>query len=609
MSPLFLPDTVINEKSTLSAMELVAFQTITIALGLGVTSYILSRWLKVPAIIFYLMAGLLAGPVGLNLVDTSSLGQGLLILVEITVAIILFEGGLSLSSRSFKNESSAIRRLLVITLPLTGIGGAALAHYLLDVPWQIAVFFGALIVVTGPTVVGAILRSVYLTRRLEVLLNWESIWGDVIGVLLSAVALELVDLNLQASWGEVGLTLLLRILGGAVIGIVGGYSLTWIINRVCRLQDTTLPGIISIAGSLAIFFTANFVMHSSGPLAVAVAGFILSNLNEETLHEIRHFKEQISSIFISSMFVLLSAYINPIPLLDHWPMMLLTALIMGAVIRPLAVAVALWKTPVQVSERLYIGLIGPRGIIAASTAAYAALTVSDHAKDMTLVLNLTYAVIFFSGVSATLLCRPLARLLKVLIPVSRSGLLLVGVNSFSSAIADFAEEYVPVSFLETNNTSCILAEYLGHNIICTDLLSGDIYEEAMDDGFRRLLAMTRNDAMNELIAKKAAIHLESNKVYWATAKSDDEETINLVSSFRSNLAFSDHFSLIDAIDRLDHHEAELKVLAPEDIQKEGVIPLLEILENGLGISVVLSGEIVRNKALCYVPKTADSAAS
>jgi len=451
-------------------------------------------------------------------------------------------------------------------------------------------------------VVGAILRSVYLTRRLEILMNWESIWGDVIGVLLSAVALELVDLNLQASWGDVGLTLLLRILGGAVLGIVGGYSLTWILNRVCRLQDTTLPGIVSIAGALAIFYIANFVMHSSGPLAVAVAGFILSNLNEEILHEIRHFKEQISSIFISTMFVLLSAFINPLPLLDQWPMMLLTALIMGAVIRPLSVAVALWKTPVEVSERMFIGFIGPRGIIAASTAAYAALSVSDHAEDMTLVLNLTYAVIFFSGVTATLLCRPLARILKVLIPVSRSGLLLVGVNSFSSAIADFAEDYVPVSFLETNDTSCILAEHLGHDIICTDLLNGDIYEEAMDDGFGRLLAVTRNDAMNELIAKKAAIHLESNKVYWVAAKSDDEETINLVTSFRSNLAFSDKFSLIDAINRLDHNEAELMVLSSEEIQKDGVVPLLEILGNGLGLRVVLSGENVRNEALCYVPR-------
>jgi len=581
-------------------MELIALQTITLALVLGVTSYVLSRWWKVPAILFYLAAGLIFGRLGFGLIDVDALGDGLLILVEITVAIILFEGGLSLSPRAFKSESAGIRRMLIVTLPLTGIGGAALCHYLLDVSWQISIFFGALIVVTGPTVVGSILKSVYLTRRLEILLNWESIWGDVIGVLLSAVALELVDLNLQDSWREVILTLALRIVGGGLLGVVGGYLLRWIINRTSRLQDTTLPGIVSIAGSLAIFYTANVVTHSSGPLAVAVAGFILSSLNEDLLHEIRHFKEQISSIFISTMFVLLSAYINPVPLLSQWPMMLLTALIMGALIRPASVAVALWRTPVLPSERIFIGLIGPRGIIAAATAAYAALVISGHDREMELVLNLTYAVIFLSGVTATVFCRPLARSLKVLIPVSRSGLLIVGVNSFSSGIADFAGKYIPVSFLETNTNACLLAEHLGHDIICTDLLDNTIYEEAMEEGFGRLLALTSNEAMNQLIAKKASISLESQKVYWAAARTE-EESINLAPSLSGNLAFADHFSLTDAVQQLDKNEATMKVLQPAEIRESDAIPLMEVLGNGQGIRVLLSGQSVQNEALCFVP--------
>ncbi len=581
-------------------MEIQALQTITLALVLGVASYILSRWLRIPAIIFYLGTGLAAGSAGLKLISTDSLGSGLLILVEITVAIILFEGGLSLSSRSFKSESSAIRRMLFITLPLTGIGSAVLAHYLLGISWQIAVFFGGLIVVTGPTVVGSILKSIHLTRRLEIVPNWESIWGDVIGVLLSAVALELVGLNLQESWKNVALTLIIRIIGGGFVGIAGGYILIWIINRVCRLRDTTLPGIISIAGALAVFYVANEIMHSSGPLAVAVAGFFLSKLNEETLHQIRHFKEQISSVFISMMFVLLSAFINPISMADQWSMMFLTALIMGALIRPISVAIALWRTQVQIPERIFIGLIGPRGIIAAATAAYAALTVTGYKDDMTLVLNLTYTVILFSGVTATILCRPLARFLKVMIPSSRSGLLIVGVNSLSSAIADFVEGYVPVSFLDTNKSYCLLAETLGHDIICTNLLDSKIYEEAMEDGFGRLLVMTENDAMNELIANKAMIHLEPQKVYWVSAKST-MDSVNLVTSQHSNFAFSDDFSLMGAILQLDRQEAALKVLEPDEIDREQAVPLFEILGNGLGIRVVLPGQKIRKKALCLIP--------
>lgn len=579
-------------------------QTITLALVLGVFSYVLSRWLRVPAIIFYLAAGLIAGKAGFVLIDTDALGKGLLILVEITVAIILFEGGLSLSPRSFKSESSAIRRMLIVTLPLTGICSAALAHYLVGISWQISIFFGALIVVTGPTVVGSILKSVYLNRRMETLLNWESIWGDVIGVLLSAVALELVGLNLQESWRDALLSLLMSILGGCLLGFAGGYGLRWIINRTCRLRDSTLPGIVSIAGALAIFYTANVLMHSSGPLAVAVAGFILSSLNEELLHEIRHFKEQISSVFISTMFVLLSAFINPFPFLDKWPMMLLLAFIMGAIVRPLSVAIALWRTPVLPSERAFIGLIGPRGIIAAATAAYAALVVSGYDRDMTLVLNLTYAVIFLSGISATVMCRPLARILKVQIPESRSGLLIVGVNSFSSGIADFAAKHIPVSFLETNSSACVLAEHLGHDIICTDLLDGTIYEEAMEDGYWRLLAMTRNAAMNQLIARKAANYLEPGKVFWASAMSDDD-SVNLAASFSGRLAFSNSFSLTDAVRQIDNGQAAFKVLKPDEIAASHAVPLMEILENGQGVRVLSAGSAAKNEALCLVSVAAE----
>ncbi len=351
-------------------MEFAAFQSVTIALVLGVSSYVLSRRLKIPAILFYLFCGLLVGNMGLKLINPQSLGQGLHILLEIVIATILFEGGLSLSSHGFKSESTAIRRILIITLPLTGIGATLLAHFLLDLPWQYSLFFGALIVVTGPTVVGSILKSVYLPRRLQIVLNWESIWGDVIGVLLSAVALEVVNLNLEDSVYEIGGVFILRIFSGILIGIASGFILSKILAWITGLRDSALFGIVSLTGAIATFYFANVVLHSSGPLAAAVSGFYLSNTKDEYLHDIRHFKDQVSSIFVSTIFVLLSALINPLPLIHLWPMMLLIALIMGGLVRPLSVLAALHRTSVPFAEKLYIGIIGPRGIIAVATAAY-----------------------------------------------------------------------------------------------------------------------------------------------------------------------------------------------------------------------------------------------
>ncbi|MBU3916311.1 cation:proton antiporter [bacterium] len=582
-------------------MEFEAYQSITIALVLGVGSYILSRRLKIPAILFYLFCGILAGKVGFGIINPESLGNGLHILLEIVIATILFEGGLSLSSHGFRAESAAIRRILIITLPLTGLGATLLAHYLLDLPWQYSVFFGALIVVTGPTVIGSILKSVFLPRRLEIVLNWESIWGDVIGVLLSAVALEVVNLNLTDSAYEIGAIFVLRIISGILIGIASGFILSKILSWISVLRDSALYGIVSLTGAIATFYFANVVLHSSGPLAAAVSGFYLSNTKKECLHDIRHFKDQVSSIFVSTIFVLLSALINPLPLIHLWPMMILIALILGGIIRPLSVLAALYRTSIPFAERLYIGIIGPRGIIAVATAAYAAIVTTGHEKEMSLVLNLTFAIIFFSGTIATILCRPLARVLKVLVPDSQTGMLIVGINPFSSAIAEFAREYIPVSFMETDRTKCLLASDLGLETICTDLLDSSIYEDALEEGFGRLLAATRNDALNELIASKAAMHLDPNQVFRVPDNSDSE-SIRMTSSNNQNIAFHNDFSLSNAADKIHSGNASLIIMEPAEFNATGAIPLFEITDKGKGLRIVLQGETVNNTACCLLIK-------
>lgn len=578
---------------------MIALQTVSVAMVIGVTSYILSRKLKIPAILFYLVCGIALGKVGLGIIDADSLGNGLHVLLEIVVAIILFEGGLTLSSRSFRSESTAIRRILFITLPLTGIGAMLLSKYFLGISWKFAIFFGALIVVTGPTVVGSILRSVYLSRRMEILLNWESIWGDVIGVLVSAVALEIVDLNFSESYMTVGLTLLLRIAGGIVIGVVAGYLLNRALAWIAKLRDSTLLGIAAVTGAIGTFYLANSVLHSSGPLAAAVAGFYLSNSNCRYLHQIRHFKEQISSLFISTMFVLLSAYVNPIPLMHLWPAMLLVALLLGAVVRPLSALIALAWTSVPMSERIFIGFIGPRGIIAVATTAYASFVLSGHTEEMSIVLNLTFAIIFFSGTMATISCRPLAKLLNLIIPVSQSGILIVGINPFSSALARFASQYVPVSFLETDMTRCRLAGHLGLETICTDLLDADVYEDAFDEGFGRLLATTRNDALNELIASKASMHLEPEKVFCVPPNAE-EETIKMVMEHNHKTAFYNGFSINEAEQGIEKGELSLKVLPADEILQKQAIPLMEIVDNGKGLSIIEPSYQPQSDTLCLV---------
>ena len=585
-------------------MEAHSIQTITFSLAIGIFSYILARRLKMPAILFYLFGGLLFGPVALGLIEPASLGTGLLTLVEIAVAIILFEGGLSLTAHSFRTEASAIRRILALTIPLTGIGAALLARYILDISWQFSIFFGAVIVVTGPTAIGSLLRSVNLRRRLEILLNWESIWGDVIGVLLSAIALETINQDIAGDPSQpLLLAITLRVVIGAALGAASGYLMAKVIlPAVARTRDPGLPGIAAVACALLTFFLANELLNSSGPLAVVVAGFFLSLLQVETLHEIRHFKDQLSSLVISTLFVLLSAYINPLPLMHMWPAMLLVAFILGGLVRPLSVLLALARTSVTWPERLFVGIIGPRGIIAVATVSYASFIVQGNNLEMEILLNLTFAIIFFSGAMATLLCRPTARMLKVMVSDAGSGILLVGANALSKGLARFAEKYVPVAILDRNTSSCSLSDVLGAKTVCADLLNSSLYEDATEEGFGRILALTQSDSMNELITHRAAVHLRPQYIFRALAGPNDHSIVRDHRPADENIAFSTSLHTTVAVRQLEHGFATLTELAPEELtERAGAIPLLEVVEEGKGIRIVRAGQSINNRALCLLP--------
>lgn len=581
-------------------MEATVFSTFALALVLGVGCYTLARSLGIPAILFYLSSGILFGPLGLDLLQVKALGEGLLVLVEIAVAIILFEGGLSLSSRSFKAESAAIRRILLLTIPLTGLGAACLAHWVLGLSPKISFVFGALIVVTGPTVIGTLLKSVLLTRRLEILLHWESIWGDVIGVLLSAVALELLGHTAHDTAAGLATDFLLRIIEGIPLGVICGYVLgRFLLPWASRLRDPILPGLLAVAGALGTFSIANTLMESSGPLAATIAGFTLASLRGETLHEIRHFKEQLSSLFIGTLFVLLSAYIDPRPLADIWLRMLFVALFLGAVVRPAATFIALLGTRVPWPERIYVAYIGPRGILAVATAFYASLLVTGRDQEMAILLNTTFAIIFLSGTHATLLCRPLARLLKVMIHDHQVGLLLVGVNPFSSVLAEFLRRYVPVAFVDTRQSACNLAAGWGHETVCADVLNSDVYEEAQDAGFGRLLALTANDALNELVAQRASVHYGQEKVFRILAQPPADE-VAVEPYWGGQVAFSNQFFLQEVLRGLADGKGNLQELELDGPAPAGVLPLVLVMDESRGIRILRPAEEVAGKVLCFV---------
>lgn len=578
-----------------------AIQTFIVALVVGVVSYAVSRRLKIPAILFYLVCGVLLGPVGLGVINASDLGKGLPILVEIGMAIILFEGGLSLHPRRFKTAPAAIQRQLFVVLPLTGLGGGLMAYHLLGISWKLCIVFGALIVVTGPTVIGPLLKSITLPQRVEEILRWESIWGDCMGVLFSALALELLAISNISDISSLGTHFFTSILIGTLIGAGGGFLLGRImLPWTVRLGDPGLPGMITVAAALGLFWGGNAVSNGSGPLAAAVGGFTISYLREDTFHEIRHFKDQISSIFISTLFVLLSSYIDPVSYLDHMPVILIVAAVMGGVVRPLAVQLAMIRTCITPRERIYLSFIGPRGIIAIATASYASFVLSGHEWEIGMMLTATFAIIFLSGAVATVMGRPLARILKLSVSDSEAGMIIVGVNPLSMAMAEFASKHVPVLFVDTNEPMCLRAEKSGVESRCSNALDDEVYEEAAEEGYRRVIAMTPNDALNALIVQRAAIHFGPNNVFRAQAKPPDDPAYPPPAD--RTVAFSDTFFTTRAMEALRSERAEIKAASPPKEKDKTRVwyPLLEMKPDGKGLTVVRAGSSPSHAALYLV---------
>ncbi len=563
-------------------------QPIVLALVVGTDSYALARKLKVPPILFYILVGVAMGPGGARLIDPGRLGDALPALIEVAVAIILFEGGLSLPAEGLRAAPVAIRRILTIALILTGLGGILLAHFVTGLTWRISFIFGALIVVTGPTVIGPMLKSVALPQRIDIVLRYEAIWGDCIGVLLSGLALELVPVQEVSGLSRLGMSLALRVLAGTAAGIVAGVFLTRVLlPRIVRLGDPALPGMTAFVAALGIFWGSNHLTAYSGPLAAAVAGFTLSYLKNPALPEIRHFKDQVASLFISMIFVLLSATLDPVETLPFIKPVLVVALIMGAFVRPLAVLLALVRTRLQMTERIYVGLIGPRGVVAIASASYASLAVMAHEQEMSVLVTLTFSVVLLSGAAASFLGRPLARLLRLSINPYQSGILFVGVNALSLALAEFARRHVPVRFVDTNETACFQARQKGFEAVAASALDDRIYGPILEEGFRRVLVMTPNEALNIIILRHVQKHFGSTHSFRVQLKPSDESR-TLDPLLMRTVAFSESFYLQEAVGALRSGSARIEVYGPPQDPPPGGLPLLVLREGG--VRIVRAGE-------------------
>ncbi|MDZ4020434.1 cation:proton antiporter [Pseudomonas sichuanensis] len=390
--------------------------------------------LKLPAILFLLLSGILAGPVLGWLQPQALFGPLLMPLVSLAVALILFEGSLTLHISQWREIGSVVHRLVTVGALSTWLVIAVATHWLLGFDWPLAILFGTLTLVTGPTVIVPMLRVVRPKATIANILRWEGIVIDPIGALLAVVVYSFI---IARSDGD-GLIQSLGTFAGVIfcggaLGAAGG----WLLGQIMRAQwlPEYLHNLASLAAVLGIFIAANQIVHESGLLAVTVMGMWLANMPGVDVRQILHFKENLSVLLISGLFILLAARLDLHAMLGLGPAVLALLLVIQLLARPLNVFISTLGSTLSWRERALLAWIAPRGIVAAAVSAIFAIRLHEAGHEGALLLvPLTFAVIIGTVVLQSATARPLARLLKVAEPAP-SGFLMVGANPPARAIA------------------------------------------------------------------------------------------------------------------------------------------------------------------------------
>ena len=474
---------------------------------LGIGAQWIAWRIRLPSILLLLVAGLVAGPFTGWLDPDAILGDALFPFVSLSVAVILFEGGLTLELRELSGIRPVLLRLVSIGVLVTWVLASVLAHWLTGLPWELAILFGAILTVTGPTVIGPLMRHVRPHGSVGAIAKWEGIVADVIGATLAVLVFQFVGGGHASDTSSIVLWGLPRtILIGAVAGLLGALTLAVPLAR--HWIPDYLQSPISLGVVLGVFTVCQTVQHESGLLAVTLMGFLLANqdvppMNRIVRFPVRHivqFKENLRVLLISTLFILLAARITLEDLLTTNVGILSFVALLIVFVRPLAVFASTIGTGLALRERLFLSWMAPRGIVAAAVSALFALRLEDSYPQASLLAPFCFLVIIGTVAVYGLSAAPIARKLQ-LSNASAQGALIVGAGQFARELAQaLTAEEIPVTLVDTNRGLVAQARLAGLSTFYGNVLSEEADEGLELGGLGKLLALTPNDEVNTLAA-------------------------------------------------------------------------------------------------------------
>lgn len=482
-----------------------------------VVAAVVASWLadvfRVPSILVLLAVGVIVGPV-LGLLDPEAMfGDLFAPAVSVAVAVVLFEGGLSLRFREIAGSERILWSLVTVGVLVTWVLGALAAWAFTDLGLAAAILLGSILVVSGPTVIGPILQVVRPNRRVSSILKWESIFIDPLGAMLAVITFNVVVAGQRATGpAAVAQDVVVFVAVGVVSGALAAAATAFALRR--HWVPTHLVSPVGLAAALGAFVLAEFFIHEAGLLATTVVGLMLSNDDRVRTEEIVQFSEVLRVLLIGMLFIVLSARLTRDQLLSTgWGVVGVFAVLV-LVARPLAVWLSTWGSDLDRRERMLVAGLAPRGIVAAAIASVFGLELeAAGVPGAALLTPLAFGVIVASVILYGMGAGPLARSLGLASP-TQEGTLVLGAGAVERAIAGALRDAgldVVVATVNRNDERRARAAGL-------DTFYGNVLDEHVDlqlemSGIGRLLALTPNDEVNTLAARRLAGIFEHSQIY------------------------------------------------------------------------------------------------
>ncbi|MBE4150339.1 cation:proton antiporter [Vibrio parahaemolyticus] len=465
--------------------------------------------LRLPAILFLLLAGLIVGPFMQWLKPDEILGNLLFPLVSLAVAVILFEGSLTLNFKEIRGVSGSVWSIVSIGAIISWAATSVATHYFLGFTWELAMLFGSLTVVTGPTVIVPLLRTVRPHSTLANILRWEGILIDPLGALFVVMVYEFIVSHSAVNSMEVFGTI---IAVGVILGVASGAAVATVLRRAWLPEYLQPFAVLMVV--LGVFSVSNHIESEAGLLTVTVMGMWLANAKDINIQQILHFKEHLTILLITGLFIFLAARIS----LDDFAALgsgaLLLFVFMQLVSRPLSIFLSTMRSNLNLKDKLFLSWVAPRGIVAASISSLFAIKLIEYGVDgASLLVPMTFMVIIGTVVLQSATARPMAIALGVAEPAPR-GFLLIGANRVAREIGQALARYDRRVLMTDSNW-----EYISQvRMMGLDYYYGNPISSHADDnlnmiGIGQVVALTPDQHFNIMACMQFVDEFGEDKVH------------------------------------------------------------------------------------------------